>query len=162
MAFDGADYGVAVTLDTGLFPIWSKHGCRRWLETRFGRARPGKGGALLRTPSISDRNDAIVRLLEDARGLIEDPNNWTRGKYRSFRGRYCAVGALRAASMRLSGSVPAGSAHELLINVAKARGFASVASMNDRSSHAAVLDAFDQAIALAQSAALGGHEAAIE
>jgi hypothetical protein len=54
MAFDGADYGVAVTLDTGLFPIWSKHGCRRWLETRFGRARPGKGGALLRTPFISD------------------------------------------------------------------------------------------------------------
>jgi hypothetical protein len=54
---------------------------------------------------------------------------------------------------------PAWSGHELLINIASSRGFASVEAMNDRSSHAAVLAAFDEAIALAQSAALARREA---
>lgn len=160
MPFDGTDFELRTTLDTGLFPIWSKHGCRRWVETRLRREGRGKGtGALLRAPSPSDRDAAIVLLLQEARALIEDPKNWTQGTYRSFRGRYCAVGALRAVARRLSGPVPAWSAHELLINIARSRGFASVEAMNDRSSHAAVLALFDETIALAQSAVLARRKA---
>jgi hypothetical protein len=95
-----------------------------------------------------------MQLLLDAKSLIEDPKNWTRGTYRSFTGRHRAIGALRAVAGRLRSPSPAWSAHELLIKIARSRGFASVEAMNDKSSHAAVLAAFDEAIGLAQSAAL--------
>jgi hypothetical protein len=77
MPFRWYGFRGAETLDTGLFPIWSKHGCRRWVETRFRReGREKEAPALLRAPSSSDRDTAIVRLLQDARRLIEDPDDW--------------------------------------------------------------------------------------
>ena len=115
---------------------------------------------ILRPPVPADRGATIIQLLQDAKGLIEDSRNWTRRAYRSFRGRHCAVGALRAVAGCLKGPSPAWSALELLIKVAESRGFESVEAMNDRSSHGAVLTAFDEAIALAQSAASAGSEAA--
>jgi hypothetical protein len=151
MPFDGTDFQAPTVLDTGVFPPWSKHGCRKWIEARFRRERRGiNAEVILRAPSPSDRDAAIAQLLHDAKGLIEDPKNWTRGTYRSLSGRRCAVGALRAVAGRLKGPGPAWSAHELLIKVARSRGFSSVEAMNDRSSHAAVLEAFDEAIALAR------------
>jgi hypothetical protein len=62
------------------------------------------------------------------------------------------VGALRAAAKRLEDPSIAWSAHALLIDVARSRGFTNVETMNDRSSHAAVLAVFDQAIRTAERA----------
>jgi hypothetical protein len=153
MPLDGIDFGTPPALDTGLFPIWSKHGCRVWIDAharRTGRGRPTP--ASLRLPAPPHRQALTVRLLREARALIEDADGWTQGTYRSFRGRRCAIGALRAAARRMTGPEPAWAAHRLLINTARARGFASVEAMNDHSSHTAVLSAFDEAIGWAEAA----------
>jgi hypothetical protein len=105
--------------------------------------------AFLRVLSPSDREIAIVDLLQDAKELIENPKNWTQGRYATISGRRCAVGALRAAASRVDDRNLARSAHDLLIGVARSHGFTSVEAMNDHSSHAAVLALFDEAIALA-------------
>ncbi|MGH7113777.1 MAG: hypothetical protein ACREE9_04695, partial [Stellaceae bacterium] len=60
--------------------------------------------------------------------------------------------ALRAAAKRLDDPSIAWSAQALLIDVARSRGFTNVETMNDRSSHTAVLAAFDQAITTAERA----------
>jgi hypothetical protein len=149
MPFDGTDFRAPPALDTGIFPLWSKHGFRLWLKARF---RPEARRVLpvgLPAPSPVDRDAAVAQLLRDARELIADPRSWTQRIYRSFRGRRCAVGALRAAASGLDDPSIAWSAHGLLIKIARSRGFTNVEAMNDRSSHAAVLRAFDEAIVLA-------------
>jgi len=119
------------------------------------RRRDGKRWEpVLRAPSPADRDAAIVELLRNAKELIKDPKDSTRGTYRSLRGRYRAVGALRAASKRLKDPNPAWAAHDLLIRVARAHRFTSVEAMNDRSSHDAVLAAFDEATVLVDGVAL--------
>ena len=35
MPFDGTDFRAPPALDTGIFPLWSKHGFRLWLKARF-------------------------------------------------------------------------------------------------------------------------------
>jgi hypothetical protein len=153
MPLDGIDFGTPTALDTGLFPIWSKHGARTWISAHARSGRRGKiAPESLRTPLQPDRYAATVQLLHEARGLIEDPHGWTQGTYRSFRGRRCAIGALRAAARHMNGPEPAWAAHQLLINIARSRGFASVEAMNDHSSHPAVLGAFDEAIGWAEAA----------
>ena len=99
---------------------------------------------------LSERQLAVGDLLRDAKELINGPKDWTRRTYRSYGGQRCAVGALRAAAKRLNDPTVAWSAHALLIDVARSRGFTNVETMNDRSSHAAVLTAFDQAIRAAE------------
>jgi hypothetical protein len=148
MPFDGTCFQRPSVPDTGLFPLWSRHGCRNWLETWF--RWDGRVG----DPSLADRDATVIQLLLDAKGLIEDPKNWTRGTYQSLRGRHCPIGALRAVAGRLRSPSPVWSAHQLLIKVARSHGFASVEAINDKSSHAAVLAAFDDAIGLAHSTAL--------
>lgn len=150
MPFDGTEFHTPPALDTGIFPLWSKHGFRLWIKSRFraqGGAKPMP--AVLLAPQVCDRDLAVAQLLRDAREMIADPSDWTQRIYRSFRGRRCAVGALRAAASRLNDPSLAWSAHALLIKIARSRGFTNVEAMNDRSSHAAVLRAFDEAIALA-------------
>jgi hypothetical protein len=105
---------------------------------------------MLRAPTPAEPELGVVDLLRDARGMIADPKDWTRRTYRSFGGQRCAVGALRAAAKRLNDPAIAWSAHALLIDVARSRGFTNVETMNDRSSHAAVMAAFDQAIRTAE------------
>lgn len=83
-----------------------------------------------------------------------------RGTYWWFPGRRCAVGALRAAAKRVKDPVPAWLAHSFLTSVARSRGFVNVEAMNDRSSHAAVLQAFGDAITLVETSALVPSEAA--
>jgi hypothetical protein len=149
MPFDGTDFRAPPALDTGIFPLWSKHGFRLWLKARF---RPEARKVMpvgLPAPSPVDRDVQVAQLLRGARELIADPRDWTQRIYRSFRGRRCAVGALRAAAAGLDDPSIAWSAHGLLIKIARSRGFTNVEAMNDRSSHAAVLRAFDEAIALA-------------
>ena len=106
--------------------------------------------SLLRAPLPTERDLAVADLLRDAKALIDEPKNWTRRTYRSFGGQRCAVGALRAAAKRLNDPTIGWSAHALLINVARSRGFTNVETMNDRSPQAVVLSAFDQAIAMAE------------
>ncbi len=149
MPFDGTYFPAPRPSDTGLFPIWSRHGCRLWFGARLRRDRRD-AATLLRAPHPADRDLAVAGLLREAKGLIDDPETWTRRTYRSFGGQRCAVGALRAAAKRLDDPSIAWSAHALLIDVARSRGFTNVETMNDRSSHAAVLAAFDQAIRTAE------------
>ena len=160
MPFDGIELRAPVALDTGLFPIWSRHGSRLWFEARSRRGRCKTAPSSLRAPVSPDDAAQTVQLLEDARDLIKDPQHWTQGTYRSFRGRRCAVGALRAMARRLSGPGPAWAAHRLLIDIARSRGFASVEAMNDHSSHHDVVSAFDEAIRRAGISAMVTHEAA--
>ena len=79
MPFDGTHFSAPPAIDTGIFPLWSKHGFRLWIKARFRpegrvRARP----EVLRAPSHGDRDAAVVQLLRDARMLIADPGDWTR------------------------------------------------------------------------------------
>jgi len=152
MPFDGTYFPVATPYDTGLFPLWSRHGCRLWFHTRL-RGKQAASPTMLRAPIPAERDLAVADLLRDARGLINEPKDWTRRTYRSFGGQRCAVGALRAAAKRLNDPAIAWSAHALLIDVARSRGFTNVETMNDRSSHAAVMAAFDQAIRTAERTA---------
>jgi hypothetical protein len=149
MPFDGIGFQAPAVVDTGIFPLWSRHGCRLWIQTRLRPQARGKRAAQGWYLPAEERNAAVAQLLRDARTLIADPDDWTQRIYRSFRGRRCAVGALRAAASRLEDPSLAWSAHALLIRIARARGFTNVEAMNDRSSHAAVLRAFDEAIAAA-------------
>lgn len=151
MPFDGRYFPAPTPHDTGLFPIWSRHGCRLWFGTRLRGKKFAAPNALL-APSQTERDLAVADLLRDAKELINGPKEWTRRTYRSFGGQRCAVGALRAAAKRMSDPTIAWSAHALLIDVARSRGFTNVETMNDRSSHAAVLAAFDQAIRTAERA----------
>ena len=91
--------------------------------------------------------DSAVCLLRAARALIEAEGDWTRGAYRTSDGKHCTVGALRKAAQGQYGRRVRHEAHGLLLGVARKRGFGSVERMNDSSTHAEVLAAFDAAIA---------------
>jgi hypothetical protein len=149
MPFDGTYFPATTPYDTGLFPLWSRHGCRLWFNTRL-RGKRSAAPTALRAPTPAERGFAVADVLRDAKDMISDPKDWTRRTYRSFGGQRCAVGALRAATKRLGDPTIAWSAHALLIDVARSRGFTNVETMNDRSSHAAVMAAFDQAIRAAE------------
>ncbi|HEY2540970.1 MAG TPA: hypothetical protein VGI28_15965 [Stellaceae bacterium] len=149
MPFDGTYFPATTPYDTGLFPLWSRHGCRLWFHTRLRGKKPAAPTAL-RAPTPAERGLVVAEVLRDAKDMIADPKDWTRRTYRSFGGQRCAVGALRAATKRLADPTIAWSAHALLIDVARSRGFTNVETMNDRSSHAAVMAAFDQAIRAAE------------
>jgi hypothetical protein len=149
MPFDGTYFPATTPYDTGLFPLWSRHGSRLWFRTRL-RGKKQAAPTMLRAPTPAERGLVVADLLRDAKEMIADPKDWTRRTYRSFGGQRCAVGALRAAAKRLEDPTIAWSAHALLIDVARSRGFTNVETMNDRSSHAAVMAAFDQAIRTAE------------
>ncbi len=81
-----------------------------------------------------------------ARRLIEHEDRWIKGHYATLDGRHCAVGALRAAALRLDARRIGRSAQDHLRDLSRARGFRSIEQMNDHSTHAEVLDVFDTAI----------------
>jgi hypothetical protein len=92
----------------------------------------------------------VVRLLNEARRLIENPDQWGQGHYRTVEGRRCAIRALCDASAMLD-SKPAGNvAGDLLDAVARRHGYITTESMNDQSTHEEVLAAFDEAISEAR------------
>jgi hypothetical protein len=88
-----------------------------------------------------------------ARRLIEHEDRWIKGHYATLDGRHCAVGALRAAALRLDARRIGRSAQDHLRDLSRARGFRSIEQMNDHSSHAEVLDVFDTAIRSAENRA---------
>jgi hypothetical protein len=152
MPFDGTYFPTTTPYDTGLFPLWSRHGSRLWFQTRL-RGKTPTAPTMLRAPIPAERDLAVADLLRQAKDLVAEPKDWTRRTYRSFGGQRCAIGALRAVAKRLNDPGIAWSAHALLIDVARSRGFTNVETMNDRSSHVAVMAAFDQAIRSAERAA---------
>lgn len=102
----------------------------------------------------------VVRVLEDARKLIETPDKWTQGEYaRDGMGReislyesgitcLCALGALRLATKRIwdwnfKGDAVLVDAKTALRNVM----IEPIPRFNDSHTHAEVLAAFDKAIA---------------
>lgn len=151
MPFDGV-IDVATMTEDQVFPSLWAAGSRLWIRTRLQRWRRRKKPAVAFSPGAHAA--AVALLLEEAKALIADRERWLQGTYRWFRGRRCAIGALCAAAVKLGDVRVALTAHALLLSVAERRRFTSVESMNDHSSHAEVMSAFDEAIALAWVRAL--------
>jgi len=103
--------------------------------------------AFRRAPAPPPLDPAVLRVLEEARGLIELRQDWVQGRYETIAGERCAVGAMRIAAELLDYQAAEPRAHELLARIAAARGFTSIEAMNDHSPHGHVLAAFDEAIA---------------
>lgn len=149
MPFDGvAEVGI-VSADQVFPSLWAAGG-RLWIRSRIRRW--GRRPPAAFSPSLHYAGAAL--LLQDAKSLIEERNRWLQGTYRWFRGQRCAIGALCAAAAKISDMRVAQTAHALLLAVADSRRFTSVEGMNDHSSHADVIRAFDEAIALAWGKAL--------
>lgn len=106
-------------------------------------------------PDSEASGASAALLLRAARALIEDERTWTTGIYHTLGGKHCAVGALRAAARGIFegryGRAVRQEADGILLGVAARRGFESVETMNDRSTHAQVLAALDAATACAES-----------
>ena len=92
-----------------------------------------------------------LQVLQLARTLIENERHWIQRRNETLDGRRCAVGALRSAARLLDLRGQPNGPHNHLLAVAISRGFTDVEKMNDHSSHAQVLSAFDQAIARARA-----------
>ena len=138
MPFDGSGFIRAIPDPMPLRPSW----LARLLSALRARARQPSPPAVL--------DDAVLRVLEEARGLIELREDWTQGTLETLRGARCAVGAVRIAADFLDYPAPGQVALSLLARVAASRGFASIEAMNDRSRHGHVLAAFDEAIEAAR------------
>jgi hypothetical protein len=106
--------------------------------------------AILFRPAPEPIDAAVLRVLEEARGLVEQREDWTQGTLETIRGERCAVGALRLAAGFLDYPLAGRLAHALLAEIAAERGFSSIEAMNDYSRHEAVLSAFDTAIIAAR------------
>jgi hypothetical protein len=99
-------------------------------------------------PDRTETDEDVVDLLDQARNLIASPARWTQGRQEGSFDRRCAMGALyRAARIVATSPAVVQQAHRALLAIAHRRGFPSVEMMNDRSTHRAVLTAFDEAIA---------------
>jgi hypothetical protein len=92
-----------------------------------------------------------LQVLQLARTLIEDERHWIQRRYETLDGRRCAVGALRSAARLLDLRGQPNGPHNMLLAIAIGRGFTDVEKMNDHSTHAQVLTAFDQAITRARA-----------
>jgi hypothetical protein len=156
MPFDGvAEIGKAAEIgivsdELGFVSAWAGNRLRiRNRLRRWGRRRRPAVGL-----SPGAHYAAAAVLLEEAKSLIADRDRWLQGAYQRFFRRRCAIGALRAAAGKIDDVRVAQSAHALLLAVADSRRFTSVEGMNDHSSHADVIRAFDEAIALAWGKAL--------
>ena len=136
MPFDGTEFFRDQGLPAG-------GAMTRWLRSAGARVRQLRT-RLRAAPEPIDA--AVLRVLEEARGLIEQREDWTQGILETFRGERCAVGALRLAAEFLNYEAAGRLAYARLAEIAAARGFSSIEAMNDYSRHEAVLNAFDTAI----------------
>jgi hypothetical protein len=91
-----------------------------------------------------------LHLLRSARALIELEDRWVQGRYKTARGRRCAVGALQAATAFVTDPRAFQQAKELLREEALRRGYSHIETMNDETSHGVVMAAFDSAIVRAE------------
>jgi len=92
------------------------------------------------------------QIITEARSLIATEEQWIKGHYQSSDDgritRYCAVGALREARLRLGAShKDYGHAHALMTKLAMVRmKVTSIEAFNDRASYTEVLRLFDAAL----------------
>ena len=151
MPFDGGDLSqFQLSEPLPLAPVPLGFGARlAWLWCLLPGSRKIQSLSPQRADQVAEVRAAC--LLKAARALIEAEETWTRGTYHSADGKRCAVGALRAAAQTRYGRGAGAEAHGFLLAVARWRGCDSVEKMNDKSTHAQVLAAFDAAIASAES-----------
>lgn len=154
MPFDGFEIEIEGTDGASVFPSLCAGGCRLWIKGRLRRWSRKRKPPTALVPG--GHYGAVALLLTDARALIGERGHWVQGTYRGFRGQRCAVGALCAAARRIGDVRVLQSAHALLLRVADSRCFYTVESMNDQSTHADVVRAFDEAIAIAWAKAMVG------
>jgi hypothetical protein len=143
MPFDGAEFLREAVCPASSQIAW----CYRF-AANLGRALRTK----LPRSSKEPIDAAVLRVLEEARGLIEQREDWTQGTLETIRGKRCAVGALRLAADFLNYPAAGRVAHDLLTDIAIERGFASIEALNDHSRHETVLSVFDTAIAVTNGA----------
>lgn len=150
MPFDGSDFRVPPPVQTSPVPtegrMWGRIkalALRSRALQQFWSFAPGD-------PIVPSEVSA-VHLLRSARALIELEDRWVQGRYETVRGRRCAMGALQAAARVLRDPRAFEEAKDLLRAEAVLRGYSHVEKMNDRSTHAQVLAAFDAAIARAEA-----------
>jgi len=142
MPFDGTAFSPVADQAVGPdAPRWSDR-LRRLFGLRARRS-DGKGFLAFREPAPEP---TVGTILLTARSLIENEERWIKGHYTTLDGRHCAVGALRAAALRLNGRRVGKGAQDALREVARHRGFRSIEQMNDHSTHEDVISAFDAAI----------------
>ena len=67
--------------------------------------------------------EALLQVLEEARGLIEEREDWVSGAYQTSAGERCAVGALRAASSLLNYPAAGEAAQDLVAEIVRQHGF---------------------------------------
>jgi hypothetical protein len=115
------------------------------------RSALGRLARLFRPPP-EPLDTAVLRVLEEARGLIAEREDWRQGSYETLRGERCAVGALRLAADYLDYRAAGLVAQDMLTLIALSRGYRDIETMNDHSRHESVLAAFDEAIAAARGA----------
>jgi hypothetical protein len=140
MPFDGAEF----LRDE---PVSRASNQRAW-HSRFAAKLGRILRARLRRSAPEPIDAAVLRVLEEARGLIEQREDWTQGTLETIRGERCALGALRLAAGFLNYPLAGRVAHALLTAIAIDRGFASIEALNDRSRHGTVMSVFDTAIAV--------------
>jgi hypothetical protein len=95
-------------------------------------------------------NSDVEKVLREARSLIDNPNQWGQGNYRTVEGRRCAIRALCDAAVLLDEKAAGNRAVDLLDAVARRHGHITSERMNDQSTHAEMLAAFDEAIVAAR------------
>jgi hypothetical protein len=139
MPFDGAEFLREPALPASNQIAWYSR-----FAAKLGRVLRAR----LRGSAPEPIDAAVLRVLEEARGLIEHREDWTQGTLETIRGERCAVGALRLAADFLNYPLAGRVAHDLLTAIAIERGFASIEALNDRSRHGTVLSVFDTAIAV--------------
>lgn len=148
MPFDGSELPPSLTAQPELPTHYRRSSLRAALHALLRpahRARSRVGG-----DQILPEEMRVVQLLSAAEALIEVENKWTQGRYQTFGGRRCAMGALRAAARSTRDPRAFEGAKKLLAAEAISRGYTHVEKMNDCSTHAQVLSAFDAAIAKAR------------
>lgn len=84
MPFDGIYFETQATIDTGLFPVSSRQGFRRRIGFRLSPERRDSRAQISLYNPPSNREAAIIGLLENAKALIEDPKIGCRAATRRF------------------------------------------------------------------------------
>jgi hypothetical protein len=112
-------------------------------QTPFGRCFEGR--FLPRSVEA-----AVPELPGAARDLISE-DKWANGRLRTRDGGFCALGAILQVSALGLGRRARQRALAHLRFVARQRGFWTVEMMNDASTHAEALAAFDEAVRLAEA-----------
>jgi hypothetical protein len=148
MPFDGSELPTSLTAQPELPVHYRRSSLLAALHALLRPARPAR--SLAGGDQVLPEEVRVVQLLCAAQALIEVENKWTQGRYQTFGGRRCAMGALRAAARSVRDPRAFEGAKKLLAAEAISRGYTHIEKMNDCSTHPQVLSAFDAAIAKAR------------